>query len=139
MLHALAQHIDDAELADLRRETSKELESVDVLGVIGYRQLRERRGLGNAQEGEELGHIERLGAPAALLPMAWRNPEAGHKALRTRHRPRGAAWAAIRSSGELVCGNACVKALLSASITNLMRPLSPMIAPSQSSMKNYVY
>ena len=66
VLHALAQHIDDAAFADLGREAGEELQAVDVLGVIGHRQLLERLGLGSAQEGEELGHIERLGAVVVL-------------------------------------------------------------------------
>ena len=68
MLHALAQHVDDAALADLGREAGEELEAVDVLGVVrvGHRQLLERLGLGGAQEGEELRHVERVGAVVVL-------------------------------------------------------------------------
>ncbi len=68
VLHALAQHIDDAALADLGREAGEELEAVDVLRVVrvGHRQLLERLGLGGAQEGEELRHIERVGAVEVL-------------------------------------------------------------------------
>ena len=68
VLDALAQHVDDAALADLGREAGEELEAVDVLGVVrvGHRQLLERLGLGGAQEGEELRHIERVGAVVVL-------------------------------------------------------------------------
>ena len=68
VLHALAQHVDDAALADLAGEAGEELEAVDVLGVVrvGHRQLLERLGLGGAQEGEELRHVERVGAVVVL-------------------------------------------------------------------------
>ena len=68
VVHALAQHVDDAALADLGGEAREELEAVDVLRVvrIGHRQLLERLGLGGAQEGEELRHVERVGAVVVL-------------------------------------------------------------------------
>ncbi len=68
---ALAQHVDDAALADLAREAGEELEAVDVLGVVhvGHRQLLERFGLGGAQEGEELRHVERVGAVVVLRAL----------------------------------------------------------------------
>jgi hypothetical protein len=68
VLHALAQHVDDAALADLAGEAGEELEAVDVLGVVrvGHRQLLERLGLRGAQEGEELRHVERVGAVVVL-------------------------------------------------------------------------
>ena len=62
--HALAQHVDDAAFADLGRKAGEELEAVDVAGAVrfGQRQLPEGFGLGGAQEGEELRHVERVGA-----------------------------------------------------------------------------
>ena len=68
MVDALPQHIDHAAFANLAREASEELEAVDVLRAVGadYRQLGERIGLGGAQEGEELGHVECVRAVVVL-------------------------------------------------------------------------
>ena len=68
MVEALTQHVDDAAFADLAREAGEELEAVDILGVVrvSHRQLGEGVRLGGPQEGEDLGHIERVGAVVVL-------------------------------------------------------------------------
>jgi hypothetical protein len=64
VLDSLAQHVDDAALADLAGQTLEELQAVDVPGVIRVadRQPFERSRLGDAQEGEELRRVERMRA-----------------------------------------------------------------------------
>jgi hypothetical protein len=71
VLNPLAQHVDDPTFADLSRKTLEEFEAVDVLGVvhIRYRQRLDCLGLGIAQEGEELRHIERVGAVVTVQPF----------------------------------------------------------------------
>ena len=66
MLHTLAQHVDNAAFADLGREASEKLETVDVLGVVANCQLLERFKLGDAEESQELGYIERVRAVIVL-------------------------------------------------------------------------
>src|SRR5687768_8130011 len=64
VIDALAQHVDDAALADLAGEAGEELQSVDILRVVrlDHRQFLERLWLRGAQEGEKLRHVECVGA-----------------------------------------------------------------------------
>ncbi len=68
--HPLAQHVDHAAFADLAGEAGQELEAIDVPGVVrvGHPQPLERLGLRGAQEGEELRHVEGVGA--VVVPRA---------------------------------------------------------------------
>ena len=68
VLNALAQHVDNAAIINLRRESREKLETVDVFSVIGigHCQLLEGLGLGDAQESEELRHVERMSAVVVI-------------------------------------------------------------------------
>src|SRR5258708_7791387 len=66
MRQPLPQHVDDAALANLGRQPGEELEAVHFLGVVGHGPVLVGLGLGHPEKGEELGHIEGMGAVVVL-------------------------------------------------------------------------
>ena len=68
VLHPLAQHVHHAPAADFRRQPGQELLPNDVAGVhvIQNAEFPEGGRLGDLQELEQLGHVQRIGAVVVL-------------------------------------------------------------------------